>query len=190
MTIGVGRGGTDGDNTDIHLDEAAHADRVAEQTPVPVTPVSERRNLLALCLGHGVRAEVQNRGAYRFRFIPLHKGETVRKKTVGVLASAALLLVAASAPAAWADSTAPLSGAESICLAQGGTWYPSGFGGFEGLPVCTTTGFAVLQKPGSYASTELVAVDRLCKAAGFDGVRLFGKGIPTGGFFVETWVCA
>ncbi|HET6643245.1 MAG TPA: hypothetical protein VFG93_08220 [Gaiellaceae bacterium] len=114
----------------------------------------------------------------------------MRKKTVGVLASAALLLGAASAPAAWAGPTAPLTGAESICLAQGGTWYPTGFGVFEGLPVCTSTGFAVLQEPGSYESSQLVAVNRLCRAAGFGGVVTFGKGIPTGGFFVITWLCA
>jgi hypothetical protein len=111
-------------------------------------------------------------------------------KTAGLFASAALLLGAASAPAAWADSTAPLIGAESICLgAHHGTWYPSGFGVFDGLPVCGDTGFVVTQEPGSYASSHLAAVDSLCKAAGFSGVFVFGKGIPTGGFFVATWVC-
>jgi hypothetical protein len=111
-------------------------------------------------------------------------------RRVGLLVVAALLLGAASAPAAWADSTAPLTGTESICLAQGGTWHPSGFGGFEGHPACTGVGFAVLQKPGSFERSRLAAVDSLCNAAGFAGVVTFGKGIPTGGFFVATWVCA
>jgi hypothetical protein len=109
-------------------------------------------------------------------------------KRVGLLAATALLL-AASAPAASADSTAPLTGAESICRAQGGTWHPSGFGGFEGHPACTGTGFVVFQEPGSYARNQLAAVNSLCRAAGFHGVATFGKGIPVGGFSVETWVC-
>lgn len=110
------------------------------------------------------------------------------KRVVGLLAATALLL-AASAPAASAGSTSPLSGAESICRGQGGTWHPSGFGGFEGHPACTGTGLIVLQEPGSYARNQLAAVNSLCKAAGFDGVATFGKGIPVGGFSVQTWVC-
>jgi hypothetical protein len=111
-------------------------------------------------------------------------------RRIVILLAAALLLGAAWVPAAWADSTAPLTGAESICLAQEGTWHPNGFAGFEGHPSCSGVGIVVSQEPGSYARNRLAAANRLCKAAGFAGLVTFGKGIPTGGFFVVTWVCA
>jgi hypothetical protein len=114
-------------------------------------------------------------------------------KRVGLLAAAALLFAAWASPAS-ADSTAPLTGAESICLAGGSTWYPNGFGGFEGHPACTQVGIVVWQKPGSYASNQLAALNSLCKAAGFGGVVTFGKGVVDEdgriGFAVATWVCA
>jgi hypothetical protein len=103
------------------------------------------------------------------------------------------LLLGASATAASADSTAPLTGLEAICIAQDGDWWPNGFPGFE-HPACTDVGLVVWQDvSGSFARNQLAAADSLCKAAGFDGVELFGKGIVDEqgriGFFVETWAC-
>ena len=113
-------------------------------------------------------------------------------KRVGLLAAAALLCAAWASPAS-ADSTAPLTGAKKICLAGGSTWYPNGFGGFEGHPACTHVGITVWQQPGSYAKNQLAAVNSLCKAAGFGGVGTFGKGVVDQegriGYSVDTWVC-
>jgi hypothetical protein len=112
-------------------------------------------------------------------------------KWVGLLAAAALLL-GASAPAASADSTAPLTGAEAICLQQGGTWHPSGFPTFE-HPLCADLDLIVLQDPGSSARNQLTAANRLCIAAGFLGARTFGKGIVDEegrpAFLVVQWAC-
>jgi hypothetical protein len=113
------------------------------------------------------------------------------KRLCGFLAVAALI-VGASAPAASADATGPRIGLEVICVAQGGTWYPNGFPGFE-HPACVDLGLIVWQEPGSYESSQLAAVDSLCKAAGFDGVGTFGKGVVDLegriGFSVQTWAC-
>ena len=112
-------------------------------------------------------------------------------KWVGVLTAAALLL-GASATIASADSTAPLTGAEAICLNQGGTWHPTGFPTFE-HPLCADLGLIVLQDPGSLASNKLTAANSLCKAAGFRGAQTFGRpfvdeqGRPA--FFVVQWAC-
>jgi hypothetical protein len=112
-------------------------------------------------------------------------------KRVGLLA-AAVLLLGVWAPAASADSTAPLTGAEAICLAQGGTWHPSGFPTFE-HPLCADLELIVSQDPGSSASNQLTAANRLCLAAGFRGAQTFGRpfvdeqGRPA--FFVVQWAC-
>jgi hypothetical protein len=111
-------------------------------------------------------------------------------RRIGLLAVAALLL-GASAPAASADSTAPLTGAEAICLVQGGTWYPNGFPTFE-HPLCADLELIVLQDPGSSASNQLTAANSVCLAAGFRGAQTFGKGIVVDGrpaFFVVEWAC-
>ena len=112
-------------------------------------------------------------------------------KRIGLLAAAAVLL-GASAPAVHAASTGPLTGAEAICLKQGGTWHPNGFPTFE-HPLCADLELIVLQDPGSSASNQLTAVNSLCKAAGFRGAQTFGRpfvdeqGRPA--FFVVQWAC-
>jgi hypothetical protein len=81
----------------------------------------------------------------------------------------------------------PLTGLKAICLEEGGTFQP---GAPVGTALCTNTGLVVYsQIAGSYESSGLVAIDRLCKAAGFGGVHPFGKGPTDGGFAVAGWGC-
>lgn len=113
------------------------------------------------------------------------------KRLCGLFAAAALL-VGVSASAASAESSGPLSGLEAICLMQGGVWYPTGFSDFP-FPACGSPNVTVWQDvPGSYASNQLVAANRLCIEAGFSGVALYGKGVADEqgpGISVETWAC-
>jgi hypothetical protein len=110
------------------------------------------------------------------------------KRLCGLVAASAFLFTGFVASAS-AEPSGPLSALEAICLQQGGTWYPYEVP-FVGDVVCYDVGIAVYQVPGSYESSQILAVDRLCKAAGFTGVATFGKGIPGPGFFVVTWACA
>jgi hypothetical protein len=104
----------------------------------------------------------------------------------GLVATAALF-ISVLVPAGRAQSAGPLAGLEAICLHQDGTFQPGAPAGFA---LCTNTGFIVYSEiPGSNESSGLLAIDRLCKAAGFGGVRPFGKGTPDGGFAVVAWGC-
>jgi hypothetical protein len=104
----------------------------------------------------------------------------------GLVATAALF-ISVLVPTGRAQSSGPLDGLEAICLHQGGTFQP---GAPAGVAWCTNTGLIVYsQIPGSEERSGLAAIDRLCKAAGFAGVRPFGKGIPDGGFAVVAWGC-
>ena len=108
------------------------------------------------------------------------------KRLCGLIAVAAVL-GGVSVTAGHAQASGPLTGLEAICLAQGGTFRPDAP---VGTALCTNTGLVVYsQIPGSYESSGLVAIDRLCKAAGFGGVHPFGKGTPDGGFAVAGWGC-
>ena len=104
----------------------------------------------------------------------------------GIVVTAALF-TSVLVPSGRAQPTGPLAGIEAICLSQGGTFQP---GAPAGVAWCTNTGLIIYsQIPGSYESSGLAAIDRLCKAAGFGGVRPFGKGTPDGGFAVVAWGC-
>jgi hypothetical protein len=104
----------------------------------------------------------------------------------GLLATAALF-AGVFVPVARSESDGPLAGVQAICAQQGGTYQ---LGTPAGPVACHGVSFVIHREiPGSYASSQLVAVDRLCKAAGFIAVREFGKGLPDGGFLVVTWAC-
>jgi hypothetical protein len=108
------------------------------------------------------------------------------KRLCGLVATAALF-AGVLISAGHAEPAGPLAGLEAICLHQGGTFQP---GVPAGIAWCTNTGFIVYsQIPGSNEHSQLVAIDRLCKATGFGGVRPFGKGTPDGGFAVVAWGC-
>jgi hypothetical protein len=100
---------------------------------------------------------------------------------------AAAVLCGVSATAGHAQASGPMTGLEAICLEQGGTFQP---GAPVNTALCTNTGLVVYsQIQGSYERSGLVAIDRLCKAAGFGGVHPFGKGTTDGGFAVAGWGC-
>jgi hypothetical protein len=104
----------------------------------------------------------------------------------GLVATAASF-VSVLVPAGRAQPAGALVGLEAICLSQGGTFLP---GRPAGVAWCTNTGLIIYsQIPGSYERSGLVAIDRLCKAAGFGGVEPFGKGTPDGGFAAVAWGC-
>lgn len=104
----------------------------------------------------------------------------------GLLATAALF-AGVFVPVARSESDGPLTALQAICLQQDGTF------GFV-IPVAPVGCHGVRlifnrEIPGSYERTGLVAIDRLCKAAGFTGVGEFGKGLPDGSFLAVTWAC-
>lgn len=108
------------------------------------------------------------------------------KRLCGLVATAALI-AGVMVPVGGARSSGSVTGLRAICHKQDGTFLP---GAPAGVAWCTDTSFVVDSlTPGSNASSQLGALDRLCKAAGFGGVRPFGKGLPDGGFLVEAWGC-
>jgi hypothetical protein len=108
-------------------------------------------------------------------------------KWLCALLATAALFAGVFVPVGRAESTGSLAGLQAICLQQGGSFQ---FGTPAGEVACHDVGFVIhRQIPGSIESSQLVAIDRLCKAAGFTAVREFGKGTPDGGFLVETWAC-
>ena len=111
-------------------------------------------------------------------------------KRLGLLAIVALAALGVSAPAA---SAGPLNGAAKICANQGGTWHPNGFPMFP-LPSCDGVELIVWddQEASSRGSTQLTAVDSVCRAAGFSGFAGFGAPVEVDGrtgFRVSTWAC-
>jgi hypothetical protein len=103
------------------------------------------------------------------------------KRLCALMVTAAALITSIFIPAARAETTGPLAGLEAICLKEGGTWYPFEYE-FVGKVVCFDPDFIVPSR------TQLTNIERLCQAAGYSGVRTFGKGIPVG-ILVETWAC-
>ena len=113
-------------------------------------------------------------------------------KSVRLLAALALCLVA-SAVTANAAPAGPLTGAEQVCVTQGGTWHPSGFPTFP-QPTCNGLELIVWNDmmQSGLGSTQLSAADNLCKAAGFGGAQAFGRSFVLDGrlgFFVVQWSC-
>ena len=113
-------------------------------------------------------------------------------KSARLLAVAAVLL-GVSAVTANAASAGPLTGAEQVCVTQGGTWHPSGFPTFP-QPTCNGLGLIVWNDmmQSGLGSTQLTAADNLCKAAGFGGAEAFGRSFVRDGrlgFFVVQWSC-
>jgi hypothetical protein len=113
-------------------------------------------------------------------------------KPVRLLAVVALLL-GVSAVTANAASAGPLTGAEQLCVTQGGTWHPSGFPTFP-QPTCNGLELIVWNDmmTSGLGSTQLTAADSLCKAAGFGGAQAFGRPFVLDGrlgFFVVQWSC-
>jgi hypothetical protein len=105
---------------------------------------------------------------------------------------AAALLAGVSVSSVSAESTGPLAGLEAICVMQGGVWDPSGIPGLFGTPVCFASFIVWQDVPGSYAQNQLVAAERLCKAAGFIGLAIYGKGVADEqgpGTAVDAWTC-
>lgn len=112
--------------------------------------------------------------------------------SVRLLALVALFLVA-SAVNANAASAGTLTGAEQVCVTQGGTWHPSGFPTFP-QPTCNGLELIVWNDmmQSGLGSTQLSAADNLCKAAGFGGAQAFGRSFVLDGrlgFFVVQWSC-
>jgi hypothetical protein len=110
----------------------------------------------------------------------------------GLLAVAALFL-GASATNASADSTSPLTGAEKLCINQGGSWHPSGFPTFP-QPTCDGVELIVWNDmmQAGLGSTQLTAADSLCRSAGFGGAQAFGRSFVEDGrlgFLVVQWSC-
>ena len=113
-------------------------------------------------------------------------------KPARLLAVAAVLL-GVSAVTANAASAGPLTGAEQVCVTQGGTWHPSGFPTFP-QPTCNGLELIVWNDmmTSGLGSTQLSAADSLCKAAGFGGAQAFGRSFVLDGrlgFFVVQWSC-
>jgi len=103
-----------------------------------------------------------------------------------------VMLAGVSTTAASAESTGPLPGLEALCAVQGGVWDPDGIPGLFDTPVCFTSLIVWQDVPGSYAQNQLLAAERLCIAAGFTGLAIYGKGIADEqgpGTAVDAWTC-
>ena len=109
------------------------------------------------------------------------------KRLCGILATAALA-AGVFAQAGRAEPSGPLSALEAICLHQEGAYHP---GAPPGFALCTDINGVIIdrQVPGSEESSQLIAIDRLCKAAGFGGVRSFERGLPDGRSALVAWGC-
>jgi hypothetical protein len=110
------------------------------------------------------------------------RGRIPMKRLFALAAALLTSLVCWFPPTAAADPVGPTAALKAICVQQGGIWYPSEVE-LVGKVVCYTDGFIVP------STKQLTYLNSLCKAAGYGGVRWFGKGIPVPGIYVATWSC-
>jgi hypothetical protein len=104
------------------------------------------------------------------------------KRLCALMVTAAALIASSFIPVASAEPTGPLAGLEALCLKEGGRWSPYEVEGL-GKVVCFGPEFFVP------SWTQLTNYQRLCKAAGYSGFVVFGRGIPVPGIYVYTWAC-